>query len=82
MKTRLLAAALAVVLALPVAAMEAEFAARYREHMNDTVRLPGFVRIQRFQQAVKEGRVESPDPRDVAQCDSLVYEAISPGVVH
>jgi hypothetical protein len=40
------------------------------------------VQQQRIQRAVKENKVESPDPRCVAKYDSMVYEAISPGVVH
>jgi hypothetical protein len=101
-----------MVFANPVPGKETEFAAWYEKHMHDMIKLPGFVRIQRFQavkregrpdpaygflvlyeysgdanvqhqriqQAVKEGKVASPDPRYVAKYDSMVYEAISPGV--
>jgi hypothetical protein len=101
-----------MVFANPVPGKETEFAAWYEKHMRDMIKLPGFVRIQRFQaamregrpdpafgflvlyeysgdpniqhqriqEAVKQGRVESPDPRYVAKYDSMVYRAISPGV--
>ncbi len=36
---------------------------------------------QRIQAAVKDGKVASPDPRYVAKYDSMVYRAVTPGVV-
>ena len=48
-----------MVFANPVPGKETEFAAWYQKHMTDMIKLPGFVRIQRFQAVSREGR---PDP--------------------
>jgi hypothetical protein len=50
---------LMMVFANPVAGQETAFAAWYENHMREMAKLPGFVRIQRFQATSRQGR---PDP--------------------
>lgn len=99
------------VFANAVPGQEAEFNTWYNTHMQAIMKLPGFVRCQRFEMqprkgkadpafryvilyefngdpdtviaalgpAVKEGRLQAPDPRYVLKTEGSVYKAIQPG---
>ncbi len=100
-----------LVFANAVPGQDAEFSTWYDTHMQAIMKLPGFVRAQRFQMqprvnkanppygylimyefngdpdtiiaalgpAVKEGRLQAPDPRWVLKTEAMVYKAIQPG---
>ena len=100
-----------LVFANAVAGQDAEFNTWYDTHMQAIMKLPGFVRAQRFQMqprvnkanppygylimyefngdpdtiiaalgpAVKEGRLQAPDPRWVLKTEAMVYKAVQPG---